>query len=145
MEVVTLMSNDGNSFEVSTSWATKLNTVKNVMDDVGIDQPIPVREVTGKTLEKVVSFLRYEDEMGEKKEKVNEFLASMSQSDLFETILAANYLDYPTLLDATCTRVSDMIRGKTPAEIRATFNIKNDFTPDEEQQVIQENEWVEEK
>jgi S-phase kinase-associated protein 1 len=144
MEVVTLMSNDGNSFEVSTSWATKLNTVKNVMDDVGIDQPIPVREVSGKTLEKVVSFLRYEDEKSTK-EKVNEFLASMTQSDLFETILAANYLDYPTLLDATCSRVSDMIRGKTPAEIRTTFGIKNDFTPEEEQQVIQENEWVEEK
>ena len=26
--------------------------------------------------------------------------------------------------------------GKTPEEIRKTFNIKNDFTPEEEEQVI---------
>lgn len=27
------------------------------------------------------------------------------------------------------------IAGKTPEEIRKTFNIKNDFTPEEEEQV----------
>ena len=30
-----------------------------------------------------------------------------------------------------------MIKGKTPEEIRKTFNIKNDFTPAEEEQVWQ--------
>ena len=38
-----------------------------------------------------------------------------------------------------------MIKGKTPEEIRKTFNIKNDFTPEEEEQVRKENEWCEEK
>lgn len=38
-----------------------------------------------------------------------------------------------------------MIKGKTPEEIRKTFNIKNDFTPSEEEQVRKENEWSEEK
>ena len=33
--------------------------------------------------------------------------------------------------------------GKTPEEIRKTFNIKNDFTPEEEEQVRKENEWCE--
>jgi len=28
-----------------------------------------------------------------------------------------------------------MIKGKTPEEIRRTFNIKNDFTAEEEEQV----------
>ena len=30
-----------------------------------------------------------------------------------------------------------MVAGKTPEEIRKTFNIKNDFTPEEEEQVGQ--------
>ena len=41
---------------------------------------------------------------------------------------AANYLNIKTLLDLTCKTVADMIKGKTPEEIRAHFNIQNDFT-----------------
>ena len=37
-----------------------------------------------------------------------------------------------------------MIKGKSPEEIRKTFNIQNDFTPDEEEQIRRENEWAEE-
>ena len=38
-----------------------------------------------------------------------------------------------------------MIKGKSPEEIRKTFNIQNDFTPEEEDQIRRENEWAEEK
>jgi len=41
--------------------------------------------------------------------------------------------------------VAGMIKGKTPEDIRKTFNIKNDFTPEEEEQVRKENEWCEER
>jgi len=49
------------------------------------------------------------------------------------------------MLDLTCKTVAKMITGKTPEEIRATFNIKNDFTPAEEEQVRRENAWAEDK
>lgn len=35
-----------------------------------------------------------------------------------------------------------MIKGKTPDEIRKIFNIKNDFTPEEEEEVRRENQWA---
>lgn len=55
---------------------------------------------------------------------------------------AANYLNIKTLLDLTCMTVANMIKGKTPEEIRKTFNIKNDFTPEEEEEVRRENQWA---
>ena len=64
---------------------------------------------------------------------------------LFNLILAANYLDIKALLDLTCKTVADEIKGKTPEEIRIRFNIKNDFTPEEEEEVKRENAWCEER
>ena len=39
------------------------------------------------------------------------------------------------MLDLTCKTAAEMIKGKTPEEIRKHFNIKNDFTPEELAQV----------
>ena len=71
---------------------------------------------------------------------LDQFLGQVDQGTLFELILAANYLDIKGLLDVTCKTVADMIKGKTPEEIRKIFNIKIDFTPSEEEQVRKENE-----
>ena len=60
-------------------------------------------------------------------------------------ILAANYLNIKPLLDLTCKTVAGMIKGKTAEEIRKTFNIKNDFTPEEEMQILKESDWCEEE
>ena len=67
----------------------------------------------------------------------------LDQEVLFELILAANYMDIKPLLDLTSSAVASMIKGKTPAEIRTTFNIVNDYTPEEEAAVTEENKWCE--
>lgn len=74
----------------------------------------------------------------------SEFL-KVDQGTLFELILAANYLDMKGLLDVCCKTVANMIKGKSPEEIRRTFNIRNDFTPEEEEAVRKENEWCEDR
>jgi len=61
---------------------------------------------------------------------------------LFHIILCANYLDIKSLLDLACKTVADHIKNcKSPQEIRRRFNIKNDFTPEEEEEVRKENAW----
>ena len=69
----------------------------------------------------------------------------MDNSTLYELILAANYLDIRGLLDVACKTVANMIKGKSPEEIRKTFNIENDFTAEEEEQLRKENEWSDNK
>jgi S-phase kinase-associated protein 1 len=114
--------------------------------------------VTRKILEKVIEYCLYhtdhptpvaEDKKDEKRtDDIIDWdleFCKVEQGPLFELILAANYLDIKPLLDLTCKTVANMIKGKTPEEIRKTFNIKNDFTPEEEEQVRKENEWCEEK
>lgn len=109
-------------------------------------------------LAKVIEFCRHyaEEPMSEIEkplksanmhEVVQEWYANyvdVDQELLFELILAANYMDIKPLLDLTCATVASMIKGKTPEEIRKTFNIVNDFTPEEEAQVREENKWCEE-
>lgn len=58
---------------------------------------------------------------------------------------AANFLDVKDLLDLTCKTVAEYIKQcKTPEEIRQRFNIPNDFTPEEEEEVRKENAWCDE-
>ena len=64
---------------------------------------------------------------------------------LFELILAANYMDIKSLLDLTCAKVASMIKGKSPEQIRILFNITNDFSPEEEEAVREENKWAEQE
>ena len=63
---------------------------------------------------------------------------------MFELILAANYLNINPLLELSCAKVASLIKNKTIPEIRKFFSIENDFTPEEEAQIMEENKWAEE-
>ena len=129
-----------------------------VEDDDAEQQEIPLPNVKSQILGKVLEFCKHytEEPMNEIEkplksanmgEVVQEWYATyvdVEQEILFELILAANFMDIKPLLDLTCATVASMIKGKTPEEIRKTFNIVNDFTPEEEAQVREENKWCEE-
>ncbi|CAN0917669.1 SCF ubiquitin ligase complex protein SKP1a [Linum grandiflorum] len=68
---------------------------------------------------------------------------------LFDLILvyplslkAADYLNIKELLELTCRKAAYMISEKTTEEMRKIFNIKNDFTPEEEANIRIENRWA---
>jgi len=150
---VKLKSSDDEMFEVDEAVAFESQTMKNMIEDTGIDNPIPLPNVTSKILAKVIEYCKYhvenqktsEDKPATPEDEIKAWDAEfvkVDQATLFELILAANYLNIKNLLDLTCQTVADMIKGKTPEEIRKTFNIKNDFTPEEEEEVRRENQWA---
>ena len=159
-----------------------------MVDDTGLDAPVPLPMVDSKILIKVIEYCKYhhkaEQESLPEDEKTvwdKDFVkvhalprraasprrraaaacsggvqralpvptrrlpSQVDDETLFNLILAANYLDIKPLLDLTCKTVADEIKGKTPEEIRIRFNIKNDFTPEEEEEVKRENAWCEER
>ncbi|KAJ4842433.1 SKP1-like protein 1B [Turnera subulata] len=158
---ITLKSSDGESFEVDEAVAVESQTIKHMIEDDCADNGIPLPNVTSKILAKVIEYCKKHVEApksdansttansnsatgnadDELKSWDNEFV-KVDQATLFDLILAANYLNIKGLLDLTCQTVADMIKGKTPEEIRKTFNIKNDFTPEEEEEVRRENQWA---
>ena len=114
--------------------------------DTGLEAAIPLPNVSSKILQKVIDYCKHHSEKkeGEAEEDKNfdaEFV-KVDQGTLFQLILAANYLNIKELLDLTCHSVASMIRGKSPEEIRKAFNIKNDFTPEEEEEVRREHQWA---
>lgn len=157
---INLISREGDSFEVSVSVAKMSELVKSMMDDEGDEDvsEIPLPNVKAAVLQKVIEFCtHYRSEpmneiekplkssvMAEVVQRWYAEFVNVEQVLLFELILAANYMDIKPLLDLTCATVASMIKGKTPEEIRRTFNIVNDFSPEEEAQVREENKWCEE-
>ncbi|KAL5196408.1 hypothetical protein ABZP36_010038 [Zizania latifolia] len=158
-KMITLKSSDDQEFEVEEAVAMESQTIRHMIEDDCADNGIPLPNVNSKTLSKVIEYCNKHahaaskpsddanasannSTSGEDLKNWDADFVKVDQATLFDLILAANYLNIKGLLDLTCRTVADMIKGKTPEEIRKTFNIKNDFTPEEEEEIHRENQWA---
>merc|ERR1719359_1972666 len=112
-----------------------------MVEDSGTDEEIPLPNVKTAILSKVVDYCKYHKESPP--EEIQKPLKSSNLAECGVCEWDVEYLDIKPLLDLTCAKVASMIKGKTPEEIRKQFNIVNDFTPEEEAQVREENKWCE--
>ena len=152
-------SKDNQEFKFPLEYAIKSDTINSMIfydketdtidnfDISGIKNDSIPLDITFNISELIKEYLEHtltEKNNNEKVKWENEYLEKMNDDLLFELILAANYLDIKCLLDVTCKKVADYIKQcKTPQEIRRRFNIKNDFTPEEEEEIKKENSWCE--
>ena len=157
---VLLQANDGTEFRVEVGMIRRMsNTVANLIEDAGIDAPIPLPNVATNILIKVIEWAKYHHQndpaVAAPQPTVDNpsilhisdwdrtFFDSLpSQAVLFELVLAANYLDMRVLLDTTCKIVAGQIKGKTGPEICKHFGITEPFTAEEKERVERENEWL---
>ncbi|XP_030387507.1 S-phase kinase-associated protein 1 [Scaptodrosophila lebanonensis] len=159
--IIKLESADKVIFESDVSIANHSETIKTALEDLGDEvdgSVVPLPNVNSAILRKVLHWATFHKddpeaaEEIENKEKRTDDISSwdadflkVDQGTLFELMLAADYLGIKGLLDVTCKTVANMIKGRSPQDIRETFAIPNDFSPAEEEQVRKENEWCEEK
>lgn len=157
-EIVTLVSSDNEAFQIRKSAAVLAKVVERQIEDVGTGESIPIPQVNAKIMKKVVQYLDHvtthyppEIEKPLKSANFDELVApfyaeymNADQEIIFGIIQAANYMEIDSLLKLSCAKVATMLKNKSAEEIRKTFNIENDFTPEEEQQIIEENKWASE-
>ena len=152
---ITLVSSDGEKVEISSKAVQRSVLVKGIIEDYPDDAEVPLNNVKSDILKKIIEYLVHYESTEPKeidrplpsqnfKECVDEWDNNYIDVELdmiFEIILGANYMDIKPLLELASAKVASIIKGKTTDEIRKTFNITNDFTPEEEQQIIEENKW----
>lgn len=131
-----LTSKDGMTFDVPKDIAKQIKFVNDMLEDVDeVDgMEIPMGEVRGNILEKVIAFCTFHHNHELTPSTADEIdnwekqFVKVDKCTLFHLILAANFLAVQPLLDLTCKTVSDMIKGKTAEEIREEFAIDENFT-----------------
>ncbi|KAM7502898.1 hypothetical protein LguiB_001802 [Lonicera macranthoides] len=146
MKNVTLKSSDGVVFEVNKAVVFVSDTIKHIIEENGTNNAILLAEVNGKILSKVIEYckMHIEAQSLESKElKIfdSEFV-KVDHDTLFGIFLASNYLKIESLRDLISQTVGNMMKGKTPAEIRKMFNISDDCKPEGENKYVEENQWA---
>ncbi|KAF3332964.1 SKP1-like protein 1B [Carex littledalei] len=161
--MITLTSSDGVQFDVRKVVAKESQIIRDMIEDDCVITNIPVANVNQKILAMVLEYCQMHVDKAEMeanalnpqttagegsssnkkdlKDWDKEFI-NVDLDTLYDLILAANYLNISGLLNLTTQAVADIIKGKTVEEIRATFNIKNDFTPEEEKAIRKEHPWA---
>lgn len=143
---VTMVSSDGVKFCVPLDAATQSVMIRDMIDDMAAEDigDLPLPNVDAASLSSVVKYAvkHHNDKHADLRGWDAEYVGSMSTSELFNVVLAANYLNIPPLLDLTCQAIADLIRGKTADEIRQILGIINDMTVEEEEEVKRENQWA---
>jgi S-phase kinase-associated protein 1 len=131
-----LLTQDSSGVNVVLKVPFSLSTIENALSFAIYHSIDPLREI-----EKP---LRSSDMSDLVQPWYADFLSRLTQEQIFDVILLSNMILFETLKTLACATVASMIKGKTPEQIRTLFNIVNDFTPEEEAQVIEENKWCEE-
>ena len=113
---------------------------------------IHLNQINYRTLAKIVEFLEHYINKQPKKiqrplpkkdfrECVDEWdykFINIDTEEIFELMLAANFLHIQALLDLTSAKIASMIRGKSPEEIRRILGMKNDIDENNENEIKEE-------
>jgi S-phase kinase-associated protein 1 len=144
-KVLKLKTSDNEVVEVEEKAALQSEIIKSMVEDGhSTDDAIPLFKVEKKTLAKIVEWLKKHasDASKDELDKWDADFLDVDTDFLYDLLLASNYLSIEVLLGQLTQKVADIITRNQPIKIRELFNIKNDFTPEEKEEILKENSWL---
>jgi len=149
-DVVTLISQEKKNFRVSRKAAIQSQLVRTALEDDKDAKEVSLVHIAAPIVEKVIQYMNYHIDNEPRKiesplkstimrELVDQFDAKfvddIDLDTLMKLLLAANYMDVKTLTQLICAKIASMMKGKTADQIRKTFNIRGEFTPEELEEI----------
>ena len=132
---VILITSDKHRVTVNTDVAAKSLVIARLLDDCSegdVDCPeIPLPQVSSTALTHILTIIAGDLEP-----------VFASKEELYELVIAANYLNVREALDFACEKVADIVRGKSVEDIRSEFNIESRLTPEDDAQLRAVNPWA---
>ncbi|CAM6129366.1 unnamed protein product [Calypogeia fissa] len=150
---VQLISCDNFQYEVDLAIVQESQLIMDIVGTTGDYTALVLPDVPNEILRKVIDYCTYHAQfkMGSDmnvaitEDEIKEWDAAFVSVDhptLVGLINAAHYMDIQPLLLLMCERVRQLIIGKTPEEIRATFGIADDLSPEEKEGIRRHNRWA---
>jgi S-phase kinase-associated protein 1 len=168
-KTVTVVSSEGKPFKMSEEAARFSSVLADMIDNGCAGGNIPLSDVTSRALATVIKYCdkhaaaaaaaaKADSDPGAAegssssvnsaasdkalREWDRKLVDKLTMAALFDLLLAANFLDIKGLLGVASDKVADMIKSKTPEQVRTIFGITNDFTPEEEEALRNEHPWA---
>ncbi|CAL2032730.1 unnamed protein product [Caenorhabditis brenneri] len=138
----TVVSGDGHSFELDMKLAEQSETLSKLIENFDYSQddvrkmPVPLCNLKKEQVEKIILWLERHrnhsawvprDKQYVPDYKFGEWSTNyfnIPNNELFELIVAANYLCIPRLYDAVGRQIASKIAGKSAEEMIKVFNLK---------------------
>ena len=143
---------DQRIFEMEKSDALEILLIRTKIEEEDGKDEIELENIGYNELEKITEFLHqlqikpykaplpkplpssHLEEVIENKWFIN--FIDLPKKELLKLIKAANYLNVERLFDLASAKIASEIQGMSIEELREFFEIKNDFSKDEEESII---------
>lgn len=153
-QMIYIISNEGDRFSIAKSDFVRESYVASTMESDELEIDVP--DASSNTIKNIIKFIEIQNndrfvplndddkptfQISSLKKIHMDFLKSYTIDELNEILLTANFLDMKSLIDLICAYYASIMKTNTVEKIREIFDIKNDFSLEEEQQIHSENQW----
>jgi len=156
-----LLDDSDNSYEIDITVANMSSYIQNMVKDLcnnGETELVMTLLTTQKSIEKLIEYMTYysQNPIPELYKYVDgktdwdkqlsdwdkKFVHFDDHFEFFDFFHLVNVMGVPSLMSLVSITCAKQISGMSVEEMRTYFNVKNDFTPEEEEELRKEFSWA---